>query len=297
MAIGLDYIHRIDPAVLKAAGVSTVFRYLSYPSALGKVIGNAEYDELRAAGLTVILNWEWDAQDWLGGTSAGTSHGREAVRQAKSLGYPSGMPIVGSCDFNITSAQWSAVGRSYAIAFANEIANGGYRPGVYGPWDVLDWCRPIMTYFWQAGMSTSWSGGRNKNDFPYANWIQRGYKTVAGQSCDWNTIVGGLTSMDWNDKLGAGHNPNNTFRNVEADLGDLRNLLFSTADQAAAQGLTPPDGSNLALLLSIPAKLDALMAAITELGNMEHQPSIGGLTAHDVETALSDVLKKGTDNV
>lgn len=189
MAIVLDYTYRIDPAALRAAGVSGVCRYLKPDSVPEYRITLAEYRELLAAGIDVTLNWEYDGHDWLGGASHGTSHGQTAVAQAKALSYPAGSVIVGSADFDMTVDQWNSAGRAYAVAFAAAIRAGGYRPGVYGPWDVLSWvsASKIMDAFWQC-MSKAYSSGRNTNPWPGAHLWQRGYKTVAGQQTDWNQI-------------------------------------------------------------------------------------------------------------
>lgn len=210
MAIALDYTSRIDPASLKAAGVTVVCRYLSWLYRWGgqthttvnpKIIQADEYTELRKAGIEVVLNWEYDPRDWMGGTSAGMAHGAEAVRQAQLLGHSRGGVIVGSADFDMTDAQWSVAGQSYALAFADVVTRAGYRAGGYGPWDVLTYLVatvPAVTWYWQAGMSTAWSAGRNRNAWPGAHLRQRGTKTVGGVSGDWNDIL-----LSWEDGMSA----------------------------------------------------------------------------------------------
>jgi hypothetical protein len=228
MPIALDYTTRIAPAALTAAGVTICCRYLSWlhfwsgtthTGINPKIIQKAEYDELTAAGLTVILNWEYDAQDWLSGSSGGVTHAVEAVQQARALGYPAGAPIVGSADFNMSRAQWDSAGKAYASAFVQTLTAAGYRAGVYGPWDVLAWCAaevPGFSVFWQAGMSTSWSGGRNANPWPGAHLRQRAYLTVGGVQGDRNDILKepigmALTQADldaiWNYKIGGTGGP------------------------------------------------------------------------------------------
>ena len=191
MGVILDYTRRIAPAALKAADAEGVSRYLSYPEPLRKTIGPAEYDELIANQFSVTLNWEYDSRDWMGGQGAGLSHGSEAVRQAKALGYPAGSVIQGSADFDMTRAQWDAAGAGYAIGFARLIRGAGFRPGVYGPWDVLQWVQDsgYMDAFWQAGMSISWSGGRNRRPWPGAHLRQLGHRSVAGTDTDYSEIL------------------------------------------------------------------------------------------------------------
>lgn len=203
MAIVLDYTARIDPDALKRAGVIGVCRYLSpvIQATAWKRITAAEYRELTAAGIQVTLNWEYDARDWLGGATRGSSHGRAACDQAKALGYPAGSVIPGSADIDMSRNQWVVAGRSYARAYAAELRTGGYRPGVYGPYDVLQWCRDEAGYdaFWQS-MSRAHSQGRNGDPFPGGHLWQHGKKFVSGVETDWNEIrvmpLWGVTTTD-----------------------------------------------------------------------------------------------------
>lgn len=186
MSIALDYTSRISPAALKAADVSLVFRYIAPQK--WKVITPSEYAELKANGIRVILNWESSADDWRDGDNGGSTDGRLAVAQARALGYPAGSVIVGSADYDATNKSQIV---AYARAFKAQVNAGGYQAGVYGPWDVLSWVQEVggYTFYWQAGMSTSWSGGRNRNRHPSANVRQRGHKSVGGHDTDWNEII------------------------------------------------------------------------------------------------------------
>lgn len=188
MAWVADYTSRIAPASLKSAGIVGVCRYVSRSS--WKVISGSEYRELLAAGIDVVLNFEDEAEGWMGGGSAGSADATFAANQAQALGYPHGSSIPSSADFNMSSGQWSSAGRAYAQAYRDGLAARGYVAGVYGPYDVLTWCRDLGGYamFWQS-MSTSWSGGRNKNPWPGAHLWQRNQQTVAGQQVDHNDIM------------------------------------------------------------------------------------------------------------
>lgn len=291
MAIALDYTSPIAPAALVAEGVSDVFRYLSWLHFWGgtthttinpKVIQKPEFDDLTKAGIGVTLNWEFDEHDWLSGATAAQAQATEAASQAVDLGYPAGCTIVGSADFNMSRDQWLAAGRDYAARFRDVIRASGFRPGVYGPWDVLTWCRDEVGYdmFWQAGMSTSWSGGRNANSWPGAHVRQRDSKTVGGVSADWNEILnpswgqcgGGtmpLTDDDvakiWAYKVGGPAN----HRDASFALSDVR-------DQVLA-GSSSFDGQQYWLVKQVMAlvagqadaskRLDAALAAIQALAS------------------------------
>jgi hypothetical protein len=198
MSLVVDYAGRISPAALRAAGVTGVVRYLSWWNRYGgraqavvnpKVILQPEYEQLLAGGVEVTLNWEYDSHDWLSGH--GAEHAQEAVRQARRLGYPQGCTIIGSCDFDITREQWLAGGRAYANQFARAIGAAGYRPGVYGPSDVLQWCADehILGVFWQAGMSIAYSQGRNRHRWDGAQLRQLGRTTIAGVTADISEIL------------------------------------------------------------------------------------------------------------
>lgn len=193
MSIVVDYTKRIAPDALRAADVVGVCRYLSplIDSTAWKRITLDEYRELVNANIKVTLNWEYDARDWLHGRNGGLNDASRACQQAEWLGYPKGRVIVGSADFDMKLSDWNAVGEPYCRAFADTCRTMGYRPGVYGPWDVLQWVRSIgaMDAFWQAGMSTAWSGGRNAKLWPGAQLYQRGQRSIAGQTVDWNQII------------------------------------------------------------------------------------------------------------
>lgn len=194
--IVLDYTQRIAPSALKQAGVIGVCRYLSWPRADWKVIHKPEYDELVKAGIRVFLNWEYDARDWLGGASYGALHGQEAVRQAKALGYPAGETIYGSCDFDISGTDWTESALSYARAYSKAVTDGGYEPGVYGPYDVLKWVdeADIMHWLWQS-MSKAFSQRRNAQAYVHTFLWQQGYKTVGGVTGDWNEMLNGTRGV------------------------------------------------------------------------------------------------------
>jgi hypothetical protein len=294
VSIALDYTRRIDPAALKAAGVTICCRYLSWLHFWGgtthtginpKIIQKPEFDELTAAGIWVILNWEFDEYDWLGGAAAGTAHAAEAVNQARALGYPAGAPIVGSADFNMSRAQWDSAGKAYASAFVQTLTAAGYRAGVYGPWDVLAWCAtevPGFSVFWQAGMSTSWSSGRNANPWPGAHLRQRAHLTVGGVQGDRNDILKepigmALTQADynaiaaaiWNYKVGGTGGPAGAAGAREAHfaLSDLR-------DQLLPPYASSYDGGKYGAYNELAGKLDNLLAALG-----------GGLALTDVQVA------------
>lgn len=189
----IDCITSPPVDAMRAAGVTGVCRYLSWADerdTLRKVIHQPEFNQLHAARFDILLNWEYAAEDWLGGASSGQAHAAEAVRQARALGYPTGCAIPGSADFDMTSAQWNSSGASYARAYSAGIRAGGYVAGVYGPWDVLIWCQQLGGFgmYWQS-LSTGWSGGRNGKLWPGTHLWQRRGGTVGGVDVDFNDAI------------------------------------------------------------------------------------------------------------
>lgn len=189
--IVIDTATRVPVDEIKRRNIIGVCRYIAPVADRWKIITLDEYRDLTANGIEVILNWEHAAKDWLGGASTGKSHGEMAVFQARQLGYPAGRVIPGSCDFDITRSQWVNAGRAYATAYATAVRAGGYRPGVYGPWDVLTWVSDegIMDAFWQAGMSTAWSQFRNAKRHPKAHLRQVRQFSIGTIGVDQNEVL------------------------------------------------------------------------------------------------------------
>jgi hypothetical protein len=253
MGLWADYTSRIAVADLKAAGVIGVSRYLAPASSAWKVITKGEYQALVDGGIQVLLNWEYGARDW--DTPDGYSHGLQAGQQARVLGYPAGMAIAGSADFDMTRGQWEAHGRAYALAFTSGLAHYGYQPGVYGPWNVLQWVAeevPGYVLFWQ-GMSTSWSGGLNKNLWPGTHIWQRHGSTIAGIDIDINTLPHGSVPY-----VAGGSVMAETLDTV-AGLVRQVDIHMATREQEIKDYLDTKQ-------VEIDARLDALQAAVDALG-------------------------------
>jgi hypothetical protein len=255
---------------LTAAGVTGVARYLSWlPNQ--KVITGVEYRTLTAGGIGVTLVWEYDAQDWLSGASAGALHAAEAVRQARTVGHPRGAGIYGGADFDMTRQQWLTYGNAYAVAFRDGVRAGGYRPGVYGPHDVLTWCRDLgYALYWQAGMSTAWSAGRNAAVWLGAQLRQVRPVAIAGTACDWNDVLsgdwgqGGGSIVDADVEYGLGvafarpydgiHGVSGSSYMAQAVQGPLQRLL------QAAEAEKARDAANAAAIAGLTAAVNTLAA-------------------------------------
>lgn len=179
---GLDYsLGRPDLDEARAAGYVFVLRYLSWrPNP--KCITPGELGELLAHEFHVGLNWEFDAEDALGGANMGRIHGLEAVRQANMLGYPAGCTIYFSADFDETEGQASTV-EEYMRAAGGIVHAANFRMGAYGGYytikRLLD--AAAIEDGWQA---FAWSGGQ-WDPRAALRQVQNGV-TVGGADCDIN---------------------------------------------------------------------------------------------------------------
>jgi hypothetical protein len=260
-----------------------------------KRITSAEYDQLCAAGFDVLLNFEYAATDWLGGSSAGAAHAAAAVAEAKALGYPAGCAIPGSADFNMTRAQWDTSGAAYARAYRDGIRSGGYTPGVYGPWDVLGWCQQLGGFgmFWQAGMSTAWSGGRNAQPWPGAHLRQRGHITIGGIDCDYNDVLEASYGQAGGDMALSDDDKTWLLDNLK---GGKSGLTTDQLQQWLGDGIDGRDGTEVAPRPSLKLVLDKLAglpaadpAAVA--GLLTPEQIAAGLTAAGITPeAVADAL-------
>ncbi len=131
---GVDYAWgRPSLSGLKADGYEFVVRYLSYDTT-GKNLSPGEAQAIIGAGLDVVSNLEWGAQDALQGYNLGVQHAQAADSQARADGMPSGRPIYFSIDFDAQPSQQGAI-NAYFDGVASVI--GRDRTGAYGGYGVI----------------------------------------------------------------------------------------------------------------------------------------------------------------
>jgi hypothetical protein len=186
VAYGIDEAWaRLTPAQVRAAGKDFVIGYVGQDTT-GKNITKSEVDAYRAAGVAVLLVYEYSATAVHGGASAGTTDADLAVRQAQALGYPQGCAIAFAADED-TSANPSIVD-AYARAFTARVHAAGYRSMVYGGLATVRRCADLrltdlqwQTYAW-SGTPTTWD--------PRAaiRQVQNGV-TIAGADVDLDTAM------------------------------------------------------------------------------------------------------------
>jgi hypothetical protein len=159
----LDYAAGVlSAADLKAAGAAGAIRYVSdrRPGAdwmVGKPLQLPEARDLYQAGLKIVSNYQFGKQetsDWLGGQSAGVTHGKRGVELHTAAGGPASAPIYASIDDNPTLDQYKQQVAPYLRGWESVI--GHQRVGIYGNSKVIEWALQdgLGSWFWQHNWGT-----------------------------------------------------------------------------------------------------------------------------------------------
>lgn len=162
MAKGCDYSWgRPNLGGLKQAGMTFVCRYVS-PDTTGKNLTANEANAIRANGMNIVTNWEWEKTAALNGRAQGVSDAARAINMHNDIGGPSQIGIYFSIDFDAQDNEMHQV----AAYIDGCTATIGYdRVGVYGGKRVIDNMAATnrCKYFWQtyAWSYGQWSGAAN----------------------------------------------------------------------------------------------------------------------------------------
>lgn len=150
--IGYDYTDPIAPAALKSAGCAVAFRYVMPQTPYWtKALRNPEAQQLLAAGIPIVSNFESSANRELAGAAGGHADAETLLADWQALGAPSGLIGWFSADWDVQPGEVSAVlayldgaaavlgGKKYVGCY------GGYRACVaaadagYGIWQTVAW--------------------------------------------------------------------------------------------------------------------------------------------------------------
>lgn len=153
---------------VKAAGHMGAVRYVSQarPDAIswmkGKPVSLTETRDFAANGLATASVYQFgraNNADWLQGAAGAATHAPQAINLHQAAGGPTGRPIYIAIDDNPTWAQYTNQIRPYLRAFQAALTAAGYQTGVYGNWNVIEWCirDGIGAFFWQHDWG---SGGK-----------------------------------------------------------------------------------------------------------------------------------------
>lgn len=153
---GIDTAARLNAAqckILRSEGISFVARYL-VPETMWKALTAQEANDIRNAGLALMLCWEIGGEDLKQGAPKGAEHGKTARQLAEKLGVPGGVTIYFACDYNPPQSDYTAI-EQYILAAQTALGNK-YVAGLYGPLAIVDFLsnRGTCKRFWQC---VAWS--------------------------------------------------------------------------------------------------------------------------------------------
>lgn len=265
--IGYDYTARIAPAALKAAGCAVAFRYVMPQTPFWvKALRNAEAQELLAAGIPIVSNFESTANREDGGAQAGHDDAVTLLADWKALGAPSGLIGWFSADWDVQPSEVPAV-LAYLNAAASVLGGKQY-VGCYGGLRAVSAAMDAGFGGWQT---VAWSGGRWD---PRAVARQTGRQLiVGGVQVDENVILNLAGLGAW----GGPTTPTPTSEGIDMTPDEskmLAEIHTSAVDYANWQFFMPPGReqvqgthawrmqSTLDNTVAISTKLDQLLAKV-----------------------------------
>ncbi|MDO5032703.1 DUF1906 domain-containing protein [Corynebacterium sp.] len=185
---------------IKAAGHMGAIRYVSQrrPGAeswmTGKPVTLNETRANAALGLATASIYQFgraNTADWLNGAAGAAVHAPQAIAIHKAAGGPTNRPIYIAIDDNPTRAQYTNQIRSYLQAFSRALSAAGYQTGVYGNYNVIDWCTQdgIGSFFWMH----DWGSGGRIHPRTTIHQVGGRQANVGGVTCDINNVY----ARDW----------------------------------------------------------------------------------------------------
>lgn len=152
--LGIDTAAKISASaaqILRQNDILFAVRYLVPESGntAWKALSAAEAEDIRSAGVAVMLCWETTANRVKGGASAGAADATTAKALAEDMGIPAGTAIFFAADYNVPDNDFSAV---YDYLYAASVAAKPYAVGLYGHEKVVHAMaeRKVCKYFWQC---------------------------------------------------------------------------------------------------------------------------------------------------
>ena len=197
----LDYAAGVpSAAAVKAAGHIGAIRYVSAkrPGAtwmVGKPVSLKETKDFAAHGLKTASIYQFgraDTADWKQGAAGAAVHAPQAIAYHKAAGGPKGRPIHIAIDDNPTRQQYNSLIRPYLKAFEVAVKAAGYQAGVYGNYNVVDWCVAdgIGSFYWMH----DWGSGGKVHPQAHIHQLPQTKQTrVDGVVADVNDVL----KSDW----------------------------------------------------------------------------------------------------
>jgi hypothetical protein len=291
---GIDYAWaHPSPAALAAAGKLFACRYLSHDPA--KNLTAAEAQQLHAAGIATVSNWEASAGAARNGYAQGVADAKAAAEQHEAAGGPADRPIYFSVDFDVpdfaTGSDEPAAKLGPVAGYFRGVASviGVARTGAYGGFWAISrlFDAGLIRWGWQT---FAWSGGRwdaRAQIQQYSNGV-----TVGGADSDLDraTVADygqwGVGMTDINTPIPGTETPDHKIPRTEGEIEH-----DEAVDRAIRWGQRPvtdmPAGSPGRKLLELP---DVLAAAAAR----DEQRDGAALAAI---TALTALIQQGGGSV
>jgi len=163
---------------LKNKGILFIGRYFAVANPW-KALTKDEAQKISDASMCIVSIWEEVANgpEYFS-YAQGKNEGKNAFKYAVKIGQTPNTSVYFAVDFDVTSSYkqkildyFEGVKAGYEEYLSecrqNSLPEIHYKIGVYGSYDVLEWCKKqgIVTYFYQA-YGPKWSYGRNSNPWP-----------------------------------------------------------------------------------------------------------------------------------
>jgi hypothetical protein len=169
----LDYSYaRFSGTQIHNLGATAVCRYLTVVTerTKGKLLRRTESEQLSAAGVGIVSNFEYDAKDAKGGFDKGVEYAELALAQHAQAGGPAGRPIYFSVDWDVPdyapslpntpehAAKKLGVIADYFRGAGTKMG-GQHLTGAYGGYWAIKrlFEAGLIGWGWQT---SAWSGGR-----------------------------------------------------------------------------------------------------------------------------------------
>lgn len=291
MIQGCDHSNStIKPEALTAHGIQFVCRYIN-PGFTGKQLESTELHALHQAGISVVANYETQADRALHGALAGQQDATDAAHYMSTFGFPADRPVYFSVDFDVQDHYLDTI-HDYFRGIATVLKP--WQVGIYGGKRVVDFmatsglCNWLwQTYAWSGGL---WHDGTDIEQYSNGHAVDGGTvdldRAIDGDFGGWLPMTpvdlsqAALTALDhpvWhnptvadpinpaNPHLSAaqtlyvtGLNVLNTLKGVNAALVDLADI------QGRLSGMSLDPIALAAALAANPAFITAMSSAIAE---------------------------------
>ncbi|WP_329413203.1 DUF1906 domain-containing protein [Nocardia vinacea] len=123
----------------------------------GKPLRTREVDQLHAAGLTIVSNYQFGkgpTADWRGGLEAGKKHADRGLELHLAAGGPENRPIYASIDDNPTPADFATMIAPYILGWESVL--GKQNVGIYANAPTIELARAagLGSWYWQHNWGT-----------------------------------------------------------------------------------------------------------------------------------------------